>query len=136
MTNQKNADALFTLNGVPPLGQVVPLGLQHVVAAIVGVVTPAILVSGTCGIEGPDRTIMIQMSLVISAFATLLQLFPIFRTIGAGLPVIMGVSFAYIPTLQSIGTGFQDMAQAGGKDPAKIQEALQAACKAIQEQLN
>ena len=62
MTNQKNADALFTLNGVPPLGQVVPLGLQHVVAAIVGVVTPAILVSGTCGIEGPDRTIMIQMS--------------------------------------------------------------------------
>ena len=120
MTNQKNADALFTLNGVPPLGQVVPLGLQHVVAAIVGVVTPAILVSGTCGIEGPDRTIMIQMSLVISALATLLQLFPIFRTIGAGLPVIMGVSFAYIPTLQSIGTGFQDMAQAGGYNVIRV----------------
>ena len=34
------------------------------------------------------------------------------------------------------GGGRPDMAQAGGKDPAKIQEALQAACKAIQEQLN
>ena len=135
MTNQKNADALFTLNGVPPLGQVVPLGLQHVVAAIVGVVTPAILVSGTCGIEGPDRTIMIQMSLVISALATLLQLFPIFRTIGAGLPVIMGVSFAYIPTLQSIGTGFQDMAQAGGKNPAGIPDCIAEAAKVLEGQL-
>lgn len=34
------------------------------------------------------------------------------------------------------GGGRPDMAQAGGKDPAKIQEALQAAGKAIQEQLN
>ena len=33
------------------------------------------------------------------------------------------------------GGGRPDMAQAGGKDPAKIQEALQAACRIITEQL-
>lgn len=120
MTNQQSAGSLFELKGVPPWGQVVPLGLQHVVAAIVGVVTPAILVANTCGIQGPDRTILIQMSLIISALATLLQLFPIFHTIGAGLPVIMGVSFAYVPTLQSIGEGFQGAAAAGGYNVIRV----------------
>lgn len=49
---------------------------------------------------------MIQVSLILTALATLLQLFPIFRRIGSGLPVIMGISFAYIPTLQAIGVQF------------------------------
>lgn len=97
--------SVFELTGIPPLSQVVPLGLQHVVAAIVGVVTPAILVSNACGIEGADRTILVQVSLLITALATLLQLYPIGR-IGAGLPVVMGVSFAYVPTLLAIGSEF------------------------------
>lgn len=102
---QKAAVSLFQMEGVPPLNQVVPLGLQHVVAAIVGVVTPAILVSNTCGLSGPDKTILVQVSLLITAIATLLQLYPIGR-IGSGLPVVMGVSFAYVPTLLAIGGKF------------------------------
>jgi xanthine permease len=84
----------------------VPLSLQHVLAAIVGVVTPAIIVSKTCGMSPADTTLMIQASLIMTAIATLLQLFPIFSRIGAGLPVIMGTSFAYVPTLESIGGSF------------------------------
>ena len=49
---------------------------------------------------------MIQVSLILTAVATLLQLFPIFGRIGSRLPVIMGISFAYIPTLQAIGGEF------------------------------
>ncbi len=100
-----NKGSLFQMEGVPPLGQVVPLGMQHVVAAIVGVVTPALLVSNTCGLEGADRTILVQVSLLITALTTLLQLYPLGR-VGAGLPVIMGVSFAYVPTLLAIGGQF------------------------------
>ena len=77
------------------------LGLQPVVAAVVGVITPAILVADTCGLSSADKTLMIQVSLILTALATLLQLFPIFHRIGSGLPVIMGISFAYIPTLQA-----------------------------------
>ena len=44
--------------------------------------------------------------MVTSALATLLQLFPFIKTryltIGSGLPVIMGISFAYVPSMQSI----------------------------------
>lgn len=95
-------DLIFQLDGVPSLKQTIPLGLQHVVAAIVGIVTPAILVANVCNLSPADKTILIQMSLIISALATLLQLFPI-GPIGSRLPVIIGVSFAYVPTLLAIG---------------------------------
>jgi len=97
--------SIFEMGGVPPLKKVVPLGMQHVVAAIVGVVTPALLVANVCGLNDNDKTILIQASLLISALATLLQLFPIGQ-VGAGLPVILGVSFAYVPTLLAIGGQF------------------------------
>ena len=96
---------VFQYEGVPPLGQMVPLGLQHVVAAVVGIVTPAIMIAGTCGITGADQTLLIQVSLLITAVATLIQLFPI-GPVGSRLPVIMGISFAYVPTLQAIGEQF------------------------------
>ena len=99
-------DAVFQWRGIPEAGRLLPLGLQHVVAAVVGVITPAILVADTCGLSSADKTLMLQVSLILTALATLLQLFPIFHRIGSGLPVIMGISFAYIPTLQAIGGEF------------------------------
>ena len=103
---QKSPGSVFEMRGLPPAGKLIPLGLQHVVAAIVGVITPAIIVCNTCGITGDDRTLMIQVSLILTALATFLQLFPIFGRIGSGLPVVMGISFAYVPTLTAIGGQF------------------------------
>ncbi len=98
--------SVFQYEGIPSSNQLIPLGLQHVVAAIVGIVTPSILVANTCNIQGADRTLLIQVSLLVTALATLLQLFPIFGRIGSHLPVIMGISFAYVPTLLAIGGQF------------------------------
>ncbi|MEG0597918.1 MAG: solute carrier family 23 protein, partial [Oscillospiraceae bacterium] len=104
--SKTDSDTLFTLKGRPPLGQLVPLGLQHVVAAVVGVITPALLIAGVCDLSPADKTLLVQISLILTALATLLQLFPLFRRIGSGLPVVMGVSFAYVPTLLAIGGQF------------------------------
>lgn len=101
----KKVGSVFDLEGVPSLREVTPLGLQHVVAAFVGIITPAILVSGVTGLSPADTTILIQMSLIVSALSTIIQLFPI-KGIGSGLPVIMGISFAYVPTLLAIGGQF------------------------------
>lgn len=49
-TEGKNA-SIFELNGVPQLSKALPLALQHVVAMIVGCVTPAIIVAGVAGLE-------------------------------------------------------------------------------------
>lgn len=102
--------SIFELDGVPSPGQAFPLALQHVVAMIVGCVTPAIIIAGVSGLSESDSVILIQAALVVSALSTFLQLFPIgtkkgFK-LGAGLPVIMGVSFAYLPSMQAIAGDF------------------------------
>ena len=106
----KEYASIFQLDGIPKFSQALPLALQHVVAMIVGCVTPAIIVSNVANLSGADRVILIQTALVVSALSTLLQLFPIgkkgsFR-LGAALPVIMGISFAYVPSMQSIAADF------------------------------
>ena len=102
----KTPASVFSLDGIPAPGQLVPLGLQHVVAAIVGIITPAIMVSNTCALPDSDRTLLIQVSLIVTALDTLLQLYTIRHRVGAGLPVVMGISFAYVPTLLAIGGQF------------------------------
>ena len=109
MNKQKNYASIFELDGIPKLSQALPLAIQHLVAMIVGCVTPAIIVASAAGIDGQDRVILIQASLVFSALSTLLQLFTIgFKEIrlGAKLPVIIGVSFAYVPSMQAIAEDF------------------------------
>ena len=85
-----------------PPGMAVSLALQHLVAMIVGCVTPAIIVAGAAGLEMGDRLVLIQASLVMSAVSTFFQLYPIGGRFGSGLPVILGVSFAYVPSMQAI----------------------------------
>lgn len=106
---ERTSALLFDLDGKPSLGQSFPLALQHVVAMIVGCVTPAIIVAGVGGLSDEDSVILIQAALVLSALTTLVQLYPLKAgkiRIGSGLPVIMGISFAYVPTMQAIAGDF------------------------------
>ena len=110
---KKGRASVFELNGVPSLGQALPLAMQHVVAMIVGCVTPSIIVAGVAGVSPSDRVILIQAALFCSAISTLLQLFPFIRfgnmQMGSALPVILGISFAYVPSMQAI-AGTYDIA--------------------------
>jgi len=107
LTREADTSTLYEFKGsVPKPSLLVPLSLQHVLAAVVGVITPSIIIAGVCGLTESEKTMMIQAALLLTAIATLLQLFPIFNRLGAGLPVIMGTSFAYVPTLQAIGGEF------------------------------
>ena len=106
MKTEKTYASVFELNGRPRFGEAFPLALQHVVAMIVGCVTPAIVIAGVAGLNGKDQVILVQSALFIAAVSTLIQLFPIAGKIGSGLPVIMGVSFAYLPSMQAIAGSF------------------------------
>lgn len=114
MTNEKNQAkekaSIFDLDGVPSLAKAFPLAIQHVVAMIVGCVTPAIIVAGVAGLNRTEQVILIQSALVVSALSSFLQLFPIGKKLGfrlgSGLPMIMGVSFAYVASMQAIAGSF------------------------------
>lgn len=98
---------LFDMNGrLPGLRYSFPMALQHLVAMIVGCVTPAIIIASAAGLDGAQSILLIQSSLVCAALSTIIQLFGVTRYCGARLPVIMGVSFAYLPTMQSIVSGY------------------------------
>ena len=57
MKTDKKYASVFELNGMPKFSQAFPLALQHVVAMIVGCVTPAIVIAGVAGLEGNDKVI-------------------------------------------------------------------------------
>ena len=107
-------EALFQLNGIPPLGMSISLALQHLVAMIVGCVTPAIIIANALGLPQSERVLLIQVSLVMSAMTTLIELFPIGGKLGSGLPVMFGISFAYLPSMQAIVGGGGDIATIAG----------------------
>ena len=111
---QHSREALFQFHGIPPIGVSTSLALQHLVAMIVGCVTPAIIIANAIGLAQSSRVLLIQASLVMSAVTTLLQLFPIGKYFGAGLPVIFGVSFAYLPSMQAIASGGGGIATIAG----------------------
>lgn len=100
---EEGRNLLFESGGkLPPLKYSLPMATQHLVAMIVGCVTPAIIISSAAGLSSQMQIILIQSSLVCAAASTLLQLFGVTRLCGARLPVIMGVSFAYLATMQGI----------------------------------
>lgn len=79
MNAKKQYASVFELNGMPKLSQAFPLALQHVVAMIVGCVTPAIVISGVAGLNGTDKVILVQAALFIAAISTLIQLLSAWR---------------------------------------------------------
>lgn len=102
MSTPPKHNTLYQFRGMPPMGAAIPLALEHLVAMIVGCVTPAIIISAAAGLDSADSVLLIQTSLIMSAVCTLLQLFPLGKRFGAGLPIILGVSFAYLPNMQAI----------------------------------
>jgi NCS2 family nucleobase:cation symporter-2 len=117
MTKNKDDHALvYQLEGRPPLRIAFPLGLQHVLAMFIGNLAPVLVlasvVSNTTGlpiITVQQRMLMVQCCMFASGLTTMLQLYPIkIRSfqIGAGLPIVMGTSFAFVPTMMGIGAEF------------------------------
>lgn len=99
--SQVHSKSIFDFFGMPGFGKALPLSLQHILAMIMGAVTPPIIVAKVVGLSAPESALLIQVALLFSGLSTLLQLYPI-GTVGARMPVIFGVGFAYMPTLLAI----------------------------------
>ena len=105
-------NALFELNGKPGLKLALPQAMQHVLAMLVGNITPPILIAQRLDLPESDKILLMQAAMIIGGITTLLQLFPIILNkkgslrFGMGLPSVMGVAFAYMPILTAIGVEY------------------------------
>ena len=90
-------------NSMPPLGQAVPLGLQHVLAMFASNVTPSIIVAGAAGLAfgSAEQIYLIQMAMLFAGVATIFQTVG-FGPVGARMPIMQGTSFAFVGVLAGI----------------------------------
>lgn len=100
--NEADAAELTRIDGKPSVHSALPLAFCHVVAMLVGNITPAMLVAASLGLNSAEETTLVQASMIMAGIATLMQLYPVLGC-GMNLPTVMGVSFAYVPVLTSIG---------------------------------
>ena len=96
----------YSFEGDMPLGQAIPLGLQHVLAMFVGNLTPLLIIGGACGIMGGTEFVNLQISLlqnamIIAGIVTLVQLYGI-GPCGGKVPIIMGTSSGFIGVFSSV----------------------------------
>lgn len=96
---------LFELNGRPSFKEAFPQAMQHVLAMLVGNITPPILIAQLLGLPEADKILLMQAAMIIGGITTLIQLYPVFG-FGMGLPNVMGVAFAYMPILTAIGLSY------------------------------
>lgn len=96
----------FHVDGVPPLKEALPLGLQHVFSMIVANIVPAILIANIAGLSQDMATMLIQGSMLAAGIGTLIQLYPIplfgGYKIGSRLPVMMGMGYIYLGASLSV----------------------------------
>lgn len=109
---EKKFSKLFQFEGDVPFKESFPLALEHVIAMIAGCVAPALIFAQAAGLSQADSIIIVQMALIGSALTTFLMLYPI-GIIGSRLPMIYGVSFAYVPTMVALCSQFENLGPTG-----------------------
>ncbi|WP_028974199.1 nucleobase:cation symporter-2 family protein [Spirochaeta cellobiosiphila] len=101
-TEQRTGDLIFKLNDRPSPGKAFLASLQHLMAIFIGIVTPAIIISGAVGLSMEYSSYLISMSLFVSGIATFIQCRQ-FGPVGSGLLSIQGTSFTFLSLCISIG---------------------------------
>lgn len=113
---QVYSDLVYGLNDRPAPLESILVAIQHVLASLVGIITPSLIISSSLGLEPSDTRFIVSMSLFISGIATFIQAKRI-GPVGSGLLSLQGTSFAFLgPILAIASTNIE-----AGKTP---QEAL------------
>lgn len=89
---------LYSIHDRPPIGTSVLIGFQHFLAVFAGILTAPLIIALGMGLSVEETSYLISSSLVVSGFATLVQINRI-GPIGSGLLSIQGTSFAFIGPL-------------------------------------
>ncbi len=92
----------YGIDDLPPARELLPLGAQHLVAMLLGNITPPLLVAGALGMAPADTGLLIQMVLVMAGLATIVQAYPV-GPVGGRIPVVMGTSIAFVGGIIAVG---------------------------------
>ena len=98
MANDSGTVISFGLNERPPVATAAFVGLQHLLAVFGGIVTAPLLVALGMDLSVRDTSYLVTSALVVSGFATLVQVSRI-GPVGSGMLSVQGTSFSFIGPL-------------------------------------
>jgi uracil-xanthine permease len=102
---------IYGLDDKPPMGRTLVLSAQHVLTMFGATVSVPLLFGPVMGLSAADTAKLISIVMLASGVATLIQ-----TTFGTRLPIVQGVSFAFLGTFfLIIGTAASE-AQAAGQE--------------------
>ncbi|AGB38878.1 uracil-xanthine permease family protein [Natronococcus occultus] len=95
----------YGLEDKPPLPTAIALAIQHVAVMIVPTTAVAFIVAGDVGLGAGETGYLVQMVLLFSGLATIVQAYTV-GPVGAKLPIVMGTSFAFVGAAGAIGAEY------------------------------
>ncbi|MEE9464636.1 MAG: solute carrier family 23 protein, partial [Candidatus Neomarinimicrobiota bacterium] len=115
-------ELIYQLEDNPPVTEGMFAALQHLLAIIVGIITPTLIIGGVLGL-GSEVPYLISMALIVSGVATFIQVKRI-GPVGSGILSIQGTSFAFLGAVLT--AGFIVKNQGGG--PNEILSTIFCIC--------
>lgn len=101
-------EARYGIDEMPPIGEAMVLGIQHVLVMMASNVTIPIILATAIGATTGETTFLVQVALLVAGLTTLIQTFGI-GPVGARLPIVQGTSFGFlvvsVPLAQDYGIG-------------------------------
>lgn len=110
--NKDSFELIYRLEDNPSVKDGMIAALQHLLAIIVGIITPTLIIGGVLGL-GSEIPYLISMALIVSGVATFIQVKRI-GPVGSGILSIQGTSFAFLGAILT--AGFMVKKQGGGPD--------------------
>ncbi|MCB1036294.1 MAG: purine/pyrimidine permease, partial [Acidobacteria bacterium] len=121
--DSRQVQIVYDIEDRPPARELLPLGVQHLVAMLLGNITPPLVIAGALGLDEATTGFLLQMALLMAGVATLVQVYPV-GPVGGRLPVVMGTSFAFVGGILVAGREFGLAAAFGACLAASLVEVV------------
>jgi uric acid transporter len=103
-SEKTTAQQVHPVDRMPPPGQLVALGVQHVLAMYAGAIAVPLILAGALKLPADQVVFLINANLFVSGIATLIQTLGLYKLpVGIKLPIMQGTTFASLTPMIIIG---------------------------------
>ena len=99
----RQLDVIYRLHDRPPVPEAFLAAFQHVLAVLVGIITPPLIIASVLDLELADASYIVSMSLMVSGVATFIQVRKL-GPVGSGLLSVQGTSFSFLAPIIAAAT--------------------------------
>ena len=92
----------YPVDSKPPFGLTLLLALQHLLAALGGIIAVPLVIGNVLKLPTPDTIVLVNAALLVSGIVTIIQCRGI-GPIGLRLPSVIGTSFTFVAAALAIG---------------------------------